>query len=306
MKKIILALTLAILVSSQAFAAQTQEDINEKIASIGFGKMFSQDPKEQIAKLFESYQKASNRHNIDKIKSFYSTKYVNSDGFNYDIYFKLIKQTWEMYPDMTYTTVVKSIEANSDYAAVQTYETALGTAKIPSEYLDDKGSIESCSQVIYYLEKEGNSWKIVSDSPISEKTFLKYGSAKNIPFDISAPRVAGAGAEYTVTLESSAPKDSIILGSITNEKITYPTEKPKEVFRKLKEDGILERVVTANKDGFNENAVVSVGITKAEITEEQEMKLNVSGVAFLMSRVQVISKKKFDAEPIENGKATKL
>lgn len=304
MKKLIITILFAILVSNQVLAEQSQAEIDEKLASVGFGKLFALEPKEQITKLFENYIKYGNKHNINKIKSLYDEKYVNADGFDYETYFKLVAQTWETYPDMTYTAEIKNITVNGDYATVQASETAKGNAKETSEYLDSHGNLDSTSEIVYYLKKNGNKWAIVSDSAISEKTFIKFGDAKDIAFDVVAPGMIGAGQEYSVVFAADMPRDKMLLGSITNEKITYPSERPKEVFRKLKADGLLERVVRANSDGYNEQAVVSVGITKTEVSGEQDIKLSVSGVAFLMTRVNVVQNKKFDlSEPTDEKEA---
>jgi len=292
MKRLLLAVIFSSLVCSPVLAnAQLDADINEKLSSIGFGKLFAFDPQEQIKNLFKDYENSGNNHKLNQLKNFYSEKYVNGDGFSYASYFDLVKQTWEMYPDIEYSFEVKNIIVNGDYATVQVYETAKGTAKEPSEYLEDKGQLESTGEYIYYLKKFGNRWKIISDTTISEKTFLKYGEAKDIAFDVVAPGMIGAGEEYSVTFAVEAPKDKLLLGSITNEKITYPNERPKEVFRKIKESGMLERIVKANDEGYNEQAVVSVGITKTEVTEEKTLSVKVSGVAFLMTRVNVVQVK---------------
>ena len=285
---------MSLICSSQVFAIQNENDIDEKLASIGFGKLFALDPQEQLTKLFSNYLKVGNNHNLKKIKSFYAEKYVNADGFSYDTYFDLVEQTWNLYPDMNYTSEIQKISVNGDYATVQTKETATGNAKDVSTYLEDRGLLENSSEVVYYLKKYGNQWKIISDTAIAEKTFLKYGDAKNVAFDVVAPGMTAAGDEYSVLFAADIPKDKILLGSITNEKITYPSERQKEVFRKLKDDGMLERVVKANSDGYNEQAVVSVGITSTEISQEKELKLSVTGVAFLMTRVNVVQPKKFD------------
>ena len=253
MKKILSAFILSYLITSPVLANESMDiEINDKLASIGFGKLFAFDPKEQITNLFKDYEKCGNKHQLNKLKNFYHEKYVNADGFSYDTYFKLVEQTWAMYPDMQYTFEVKDIVVNGDYATARVYETAKGLAKEPSEYLDDQGQIESNAEFIYYLKKFGNQWKLISDSAIFEKTFLKYGEAKDIAFDVVAPGMIAAGEEYTVTFAADAPKDKLMMGSITTEKITYPSERPKEVFRKIKEDGMLERIVKANTDGYNE------------------------------------------------------
>ena len=301
MKKLALSVIFSFLICCPSFANEVQEiDINEKLSSIGFGKIFAFDPQEQIKNLFEDYQKSGNKHKLDKLKTFYSEKYVNADGFSYQTYFDLVKQTWELYPDIEYSFEVKNIVVNGDYATVQVYETAKGEAKDPSEYLEEKGQLESVGDYIYYLKKYGTQWKIISDSTISEKTFLKYGDAKDIAFDVVAPGMIAAGEEYTVTFAADMPKDKILLGSITNEKITFPSERPKEVFRKIKENGMLERIVKANSEGYNEQAVVAVGVTKTEVKEDKNLKLSVSGVAFLMTRVNVVKVKQNDLSEVSD------
>lgn len=294
MKKIFTTAILIVLLQTSVFAVENDVELNEKLAGIGFGKIFALEPETQIKKMFGNYVKYSNKHDLNKICTMYDEKYVNSDGFDFATYKMLIKKTWEAYPDISYTNEIKSIVVNGDYATVQAKEFVKGNAKEPSEYLEDKGYLESDADIVYYLKRNGSSWVIVSDSVLAEKTFLKYGEAKDIAFDIIAPATAVAGEEYSVLFAADLPKNKILLGSITNEKITYPAEKTKEVFRKLKEDGILERFVRANSDGFNEQATVAVGITKPEVDESKDIKFSVSGVAFLISRVNVVQPKKFE------------
>ena len=289
MKKLLFSFIFLGLIANPAVATEElNSNIDEKLASIGFGKLFAFDPQEQIRNLFKEYEHCGNKHQLNKLKNFYHQNYVNADGFSYNSYFDLVQQTWNLYPDMKYSFEVKNIDVTGDYATAQVRETATGTAKDASEYLEDKGSLESNAEIIYYLKKYGNQWKIISDSAIYEKTFVKYGDAKDIAFDVVAPGMTAAGEEYSITFAADIPKDRILLGSITNEKITFPAERPKEVFRKIKENGFLERIVTANNDGYNEQAVVSVGVTKTEINKDKNLKLSVSGVAFLMTRVNVV------------------
>ena len=103
MKKILSAFILSYLITSPVLANESMDiEINDKLASIGFGKLFAFDPKEQITNLFKDYEKCGNKHQLNKLKNFYHEKYVNADGFSYDTYFKLVEQTWAMYPDMQY------------------------------------------------------------------------------------------------------------------------------------------------------------------------------------------------------------
>lgn len=298
---ILLSLTAPSLAAQESFVkTQYSDELNEKLSSIGFGRMFSLTPKEQLEKVFSDYVKYANRHNVKRLRLIYDDKYVNADGFDVEAYFKMIEQTWEIYPDLKYDIAIRDMKINGSYAIVQTQEKALGTSNKPSEYLKDSGMLESSSEVIYYLKKAGGSWVITSDNPISERTALKYGDAKNIAFNLISPNVVTQGDEYTVLLEAGSVKNTIFLGSITNENIEYPPKRPAEVFRKIQEDGLLERVLKANTDGYNEHAVASVGLTKAAISEDKDITLNVSGVAFLINRVNVVERKKVNFSDAKN------
>ena len=68
--------------------------------------------------------------------------------------------------------------------------------------------------------------------------------------------------------------------------IKYPQEKPEDVFRKMPQDNILERMFLANKDGKNEYNIASVGMTKSRIYGGQ-VQLYLAGIAFIMTRVNI-------------------
>lgn len=74
--------------------------------------------------------------------------------------------------------------------------------------------------------------------------------------------------------------------SINNEEITFPAQKAEEVFRTVKSDGIQERILKANSNKNNENAVASIGIAKTNITNKN-VEVNIVGIAFLTSRVNL-------------------
>jgi len=189
MKRLLLAVIFSSLVCSPVLAnAQLDADINEKLSSIGFGKLFAFDPQEQIKNLFKDYENSGNNHKLNQLKNFYSEKYVNGDGFSYASYFDLVKQTWEMYPDIEYSFEVKNIIVNGDYATVQVYETAKGTAKEPSEYLEDKGQLES---VLFNIQND-----IYYPTFIDKLTHLIFCLVKFHIFNDGNKRTAIACSSY--------------------------------------------------------------------------------------------------------------
>lgn len=304
MKKILLFLTAILLICPKTYA----ED--ENIALLTKQGFFEHPqvqasfltPQEEVKRTMLSYLKYANNYNLEELKALYAPNYINSDGFNKDIYFDLIKKTWESYSDIKYKLDIKNIEVNSNNAMVQVNENAIATTDSKSGVVDEKGLLQSNSSTVYYLEKFGNTWLITSDYIVAEKTFLRYGSAKTIEVELSAPQQILADSPYTSTLKIVTPKDSLIIASIGRENITYPQNIAEEVFRKLPEGGMLERVFKSNNKNINEYAVASFGVTKAEIKNGTEIKIYVTGLGFAMSRVNVIPKNEF-AKVTENEKA---
>lgn len=260
-----------------------------------------------IKKVIDQQSVYTNKYDLKGLATLYAKDFVNSDGFNKDVYFKLIDETWKTYPDITYKTEIKNIEFSDNYATVFTYETAVATSQEEIGDLTAIGELYSTSQCVYYLEKQGAKWLINSEKIIEETSTLKYGDARYINIELNAPKQIGANKDYTTTLKVDAPKDSIVIASINKENIVYPQTKSDDAFRKMPDDNILERVFLSNKDNVNEYAVASIGITRAENYTDNQIRVYMGGLAFIMTRINVIPENKFikledKKESAENGK----
>ena len=123
--------------------------------------------------------------------------------------------------------------------------------------------------------------------------YSKIWDARFVKMELNAPSLIGAGEEYTAELKVDLPKDQIVIASINKERIVQPVKKDTEVFKRLPEEQILERVFNANTDNINEYAVASVGITKSEKIDDELMKVYMNGLAFIITRVNVVPKNNF-------------
>lgn len=260
-----------------------------------------------IKKVIDQQEIYTNKYDLKGLATLYANDFVNSDGFNKDVYFKLIEETWKTYPDITYKTVIKNIEFSDNYATVFTNETAVATSKEEIGDLTAIGELYSTSQCVYYLEKQGAKWLINSEKIIEETSTLKYGDARYINIELNAPKQIGANKDYTATLKVDAPEDSVVIASINKENIVYPQTKSDEAFRKLPDDNILERVFKSNKENVNEYSVASIGITRAENYTDNQIRVYMGGLAFIMTRINVIPENKFikledKKESAQNGK----
>lgn len=316
----ILGIMLSVNNLSYAVSAIPQKDVNTNIAveaydedieetdiikKVSFRDKFKRSPESQIISFFKKYNRYSSKNNIEKLKELYSDDFINNDGFNKKTIFKMMEMASGAYKDVSYVTDIESIKVDGNYAVVKAYEIAKGETIKVIDKLQDTGTISSEIYYTDYLKKEGNKWKIVASYVNSEKVELKYGEAKNMVVDVVAPQTVPAGSEYEVSITTKTPDGVFAVGSIVNESIVYPQVQAKDVFRSIKSE-TLSRILKANTENNNEYATISIAITRAQI-EPPSVVLNMTGMAFVMRRVNVLSVNKnvkFDKE-IKDVKTTK-
>lgn len=297
MKKLLLIFTVlaALIMPLQVFADDKTE--SPDIKNIGFHKKNDVAPELQIKNIFCDYQKYTNNKNLNGFLSLHDSTYRSSDGYDKERLSELAQESWKEYPDVRYTIKVLSVDVDVDNATVITKERLSGTTDASIEYIKGNGFIDSESTAIYYLKRFSNEWRITSDFVISEKTAMRYGIAKYIPMKLDAPAIVSPKEEYTAILKMNVPKAYIALISINNEPITFPLQKSTEVFRSLKACGIQERILISNDGTKNENAVASIGIAKPDF-KDNNLNVNILGIAFLSSRVNVVKHKMDNIAPL--------
>ena len=242
-----------------------------------------------VKSVLNSQIKYANKNNFDKFIATYDTNYKNGDGYDIDIYSKLVKELWENYDNIKYGIKIKDITFEDDGTAkVSLIETSSADIPVTKKM---NGVLKSEADSIYYLKKVNGKWKVTSDKINEEVTSMLYGEAVNLDIKLSAPQEVTPGYEYTATLEFDPPKDTFAIASIAKDKVEYPQKQAKEVFRKLPDDHILERLFVANSDNANEYIIASIGLTKADI-KDMSIKLSLTGFGYQIIRVNVVDKPK--------------
>ncbi len=269
------------------------EDIDNEefdiIKKISLRNKLKRSPKAQIESFYKKYNRYTEHNDTKKLKDLYSASFVNNDGFDRDTIFKLMEDASSAYKNVNYTTDILNIDVKGNYAVVKIKETAVGETTEKSARLNEVGYITSDIFFTNYLRKEDGKWKIISAEIESEQIVLKYGEAKKTNIEFYAPVVIPAGTEYDATVKLEAPDGVFIVGSIVNEPIKFPQINAKDVLRAVKSEE-LTRVLKSNTDNYNEYATVSIGITRAQV-EPPSVVVNMTGMAIVMSRVNVINKK---------------
>ena len=277
-------------------------DIQTILSHIGFNISSQKDDETEIIKLLDRQQDYANKRNYTKLITLYTSTYANSDGIDMDNYIESLRKTADLHGKLKYTTTIKTINVYGDYATVEAVDMADATTKETYDTIPGKGILHSEAKAIYYLKKESGEWKIDFETALSEKSYLKYGSAKELDIKLFAPEAVKADSEYNIKVSADLPDGRGIIASITTEPIQFPHKKTEDIFRAMKKDGELERVVVSNNDGKNEVAFASVAIAKAVLNNESKLDFVVDGVAFISSRVNVIPAPKKEVKADEQKK----
>ena len=245
-------------------------------------KIFNDDTR-AVKSVLNSQVRYANRANFDKFISTYDKDYKNSDGFDLDIYSNLVKDIWQTYDKIKYGIKINDIDISGNNAVVHLEENSFANIPISKTV---NGILKSTADSIYYLKKIDGKWKVTSDEVISEKTSMLYGEAIDLDINLTAPLVVKPGVEYTASLSFEPPKGTMAIASIAKDKVEYPQKQPEEVFRKLPEDNILERLFIANKDNMNEYIIASIGLTKTDV-KDLSIKVSLAGFGYHIIRVNV-------------------
>lgn len=276
MKRYLLTLFIFLLLTPTSFA-------NNNIFKTG---IFDNNTR-GVKSLLNTQIKYANKNNFDKFISTYDPNYKNGDGYDLEVYSKLVKELWENYDNIKYGIKIKDITFEEDGTAkVSLIETSRADIPVTKKM---SGVLKSEADSIYYLKKINGKWKVTSDKINEEVTSMLYGEAVDLNIKLSAPLEVTPGYEYTASLEFDPPKDTFAIASIAKDKVEYPQKQAKEVFRKLPDDHILERLFISNKDNANEYVIASIGLTKADI-KDLSIKLSLTGFGYQIIRVNVVDK----------------
>lgn len=291
MKKIIFLLLFIVLIPIYGNEAQASL-VSDKNYRAEQSKIQRKEVK-QIKNLFEVHFNYANKHDIESLKLLYSDNYINNDGFNKEVYFKNVQQTWQECSDLTYKVKLESINIEGDKASVLVEENATGTVYENLDVGPAAGEIHSKSKGVYYLTKINDKWLISGETVLFDESSLLYGDARFMNISLIAPSQVSSGGPYTVTLKVDNDEKIYMIGSIEHDPVTYPAGKTNAPLRVIPSTKVLERVIKANTDNLNEYAVASLAISKTKNEGLSNFKIYMAGLACVMKRVNVVSKNNF-------------
>lgn len=238
--------------------------------------------------MLQDLMDASNRHDLDAVLKHYSPNFTSGDSLSLKDVRGLVKDTWQMFPDIRYDSQALDIRVNGNWATVESLDTATATAKVDPTVSDKPGVMKSRSRGLLYLHRTGKTWEIVSDATLFEKATIAYG-LDNINIDVESPEQVFAGESYTAKVKVGIPAGNIAFATITQEPLTYPQHTAKDKFRTLStEKTDLERIFKANTTNNNEVVTATIGFTEIGQDEQERPTINLRGILTVVKRVNVI------------------
>ncbi len=253
----------------------------------------------EIRNVLIKHNNAIKNHDFKTFKTFYSKDYESADGFSAEELSAMYEKTYKTYKNIKYQTKINSITTFNDIAIAQLSDKSSAKLYPDNNKKDRKkaGILDGKSVYTVYLKKNNNSWQIIYDDILMEETTLKYGIAKELDINLKTPLFIKQGQPYDLSLTMNKPQDIVALGAISREEISYPPKDYQEKFRKIPPEGLLERIVKANKRNLDEYAIASVGFTRISTdNENSKAKIEVLGMAYVLKRVTMEKNKKFIKE----------
>ncbi len=276
MKKILLSFLILVTINTSASA---------------FNLFKGESDEKTLKKIVAKIETATNKKDVDGILKYYNKSYKSFDGFNLTDLEGMLEQSFEGYDKLKFKSKVKNILIEDQRASIFLVDDTKATLKGESKKLG-KGELTATSDYALNFVKNDGKWEIITDVMIAEDSCIKYGSAQEIGLDFVAPLGVSPNSQYELKLYANNLENQSVVASLGREKIVYPGVEPKEVFRKVPQDEPLERIVRSNNEGKNEYAAASIGITKANFIEDMDLiKFEMTGLAFLMKRINLIEEK---------------
>lgn len=253
-----------------------------------FVKKHLSEEANQLNLFLAKYFNVQKKQNIKGLAELYADNYMSGDRLNKDNVIKLIDESWNLTENLDYSSEIQNIRIDTNFAAVEINENLTGITRTKSDVTKDNGLVESSVRTVFYLQRFGKGWKIISDKTLYEETSIKYGSARDLEITIYAPEQVFKNSDYSISLETEIPENTFALGSITTEPLEFPRKNSEENFRQVPAElNILERVVKANNKSLNELAVGSISFCSVKKGSFTLPEIDVTGTAVLLKRVNV-------------------
>lgn len=179
------------------------------MTDIAWGENAATAP-EELTEAIAGIEEAANEKDIDAVLEYYSQDFESADGLTTATLTEALKQMWQDYSRLKYTTKIDSWSRSGDELVAETTTTVRGIQNTKGRQARLKSTIKSRQ---YFQEQ-----KLVRQEILTEQSQLTSGD--NPPkVAIAAPNTVKVGKKYNFDLIVDEPLgEQVLLGAVQEEK----------------------------------------------------------------------------------------
>ena len=165
---------------------------------------------EEIREVIQEIQRSANQQDVARVMSYYSSEFTNSDGLTYSTLSAALKQVWQRYPRLTYTTEIISWQQQGNRLVVETVTRMQGINREGSRMMRLSANVQSRQHFV--------ARKIVEQEILVERTQIDSGN--NPPrIQINLPKQVRVGQRFSFDAIVTEPlRGEVLFGAAIAEK----------------------------------------------------------------------------------------
>ena len=165
---------------------------------------------QELTEIISGIEEAANNQNLDQLIDYYGADFINTDGLTTDTLAEALTQMWENYPQLKYSTEIRSWSQEGNKLTAETITRIRGVQNTQGRKVRLSSTIKS--------RQHFQDQKLVHQEILAEQSQLTSGS--NPPrVEIVSPEVVQVGAKYNFDLIVNEPlNDQVLLGGVQEEK----------------------------------------------------------------------------------------
>jgi ketosteroid isomerase-like protein len=163
----------------------------------------------ELTEIITQIETAANNRDLDKVMKYYSPDFTNSDGLTLTSLSQALAEMWKTYPQLQYTTAIKSWQQAGDELVAETVTQITGTSQSQGRTIKLNTTLRSRQ---YFQEQQ-----LVRQEILSEQT--KVTTGEHPPeVEVIVPETVKVGEKYNFDVIVTEPlKDKVLLGATMEE-----------------------------------------------------------------------------------------
>lgn len=165
----------------------------------------------ELKNLLTQIDNAASQRNIDGVMKFYANNFTHKDGLNRRSLEQALTSFWKQYPNLRYTTEIKSWKAEGNGIVAETVTNITAASLENNQDMKMNATITSRQRIV--------DSKIISQEILSERTQITSG-VKPPQVEINLPEKLKVGEKYNFDAIVQEPLgDDYLLGAALEESI---------------------------------------------------------------------------------------